>query len=150
MLFIRLLSVMKNIFCHVTKHAKTVGHHIHKHHRKYLLGIFGGFAVTKMLVLFAAGVGVLHYSYNTFADEATGCTMTGQVYIDEVTTCTTIPAYLTGGTQECSITQAGYYTGGTMDESGNMVGQEYVQPVETCIWIGQTTVEEIQDCTTIS
>ena len=103
-----------------------------------------------MIVVFAAGVGILHYSYNTFADQETGCTMTGQVYVDEVTTCTTIPAYLTGGTQECTITQAGYYTGGTMDESGNMVDQEYVNPVETCIWIGQTTVEEIQDCTTIS
>lgn len=145
-----IIFLMTNIFHHVTRHAKTVGQHVKKHHKKYLFWIFGGFAVTKMLVLFVAGVGILHYSYDTFADEETGCTMTGQVYVDEVTTCTTIPAYLTGGTQECTITQAGYYTGGTMNDSGEMVGQEYVNPVETCIWIGQTTVEEVQDCTTIS
>ncbi len=145
-----IIFLMTNIFHHVTRHAKTVGQHVKKHHKKYLFWIFGGFAVTKMLVLFVAGVGILHYSYDTFADEETGCTMTGQVYVDEVTTCTTIPAYLTGGTQECTITQAGYYTGGTMNDSGEMVGQEYVNPVETCIWIGQTTVEEIQDCTTLS
>ena len=100
---------MTNLFTHVAKHisthAKTVGHHIHKHHKKYLLGIFGGFAVTKMLVVFVAGVGVLNYSFSTFADEATGCVMTGQVYVTGAITCTTIPGYYTGGTEECTTTQ---------------------------------------------
>ena len=145
-----LLISMTNIFHHIKRHANNAASHVRKHHKKYLLWIFGGFAVTKMVIVFAAGVGVLQYSYNTFANQETGCTMTGQVYVDDVTTCTTIPAYLTGGTEECTITQAGYYTGGTMNDSGEMVGQEYVNPVETCIWIGQTTVEQVQDCTTIS
>ena len=45
---------MKNPLHHVAHHAKKLREHIRKHHKKYLLGIFGGFAVVKMFLLFVA------------------------------------------------------------------------------------------------
>jgi len=98
-------NIVHHVAKHVVKHVKTVGQHVHKHHKKYLFGIFGGFAVTKMLIVFVAGVGVLNYSLSTFADEATGCVMTGQTYVTGTTTCTTTSGYYTGGTEECTTTQ---------------------------------------------
>jgi hypothetical protein len=95
---------MTNIFHHVKRHATNTASHVHKHHKKYLFGVFGGFAITKMLVFFIAGVGILNYSYSTFADNETGCVMTGEIYIEETQNCITIPAYLTGGYEECTIT----------------------------------------------
>jgi hypothetical protein len=41
--------------------------HIKHHHKKYLFGIFGGFAVVKLFLL-VIGLSVVEYSYNsTFA-----------------------------------------------------------------------------------
>jgi len=64
---------MKNVFHHVH-------HHLKHHHKKYLFGVFGGFAVVKLFLL-VLGLSVVEYSYNsTFAQLQTGCTLTGQYY----------------------------------------------------------------------
>jgi hypothetical protein len=142
-------NIIHHVAHHVVRHAKTLGKHVHKHHKRYLLWVFGGFAVVKMLLLFVAGVEMVHYSFDTFASEDTGCVMTGQLYISGSQSCTTISGYLTWGTQVCVVTQEWYYTGGALNESGDLVGQTYVDPVESCSLTGQTMTEDTQDCTTI-
>lgn len=48
------------------KHFKTMHSHFKHHHKKYLLGIFGSFAVVKMVVVFAGLFGLVHLG-STFA-----------------------------------------------------------------------------------
>jgi hypothetical protein len=68
---------MKQTLLHLHHH---ISRHIQDHHKKYLFGIFGGFAVVKLFLL-VLGLSVVEYSYNsTFAQLATGCTLTGQYY----------------------------------------------------------------------
>lgn len=141
---------MNHLFHHVKRHAKTVGCHVRKHHKKYLLWIFGGFAVTKMLLVFVAGFGLLQYNLSTFASNESGCVMTGQTYVEPVESCTTtVAGYYTGGQEECVVTQEGYYTGGSLDESGNLVNQTYIDPVQSCTLTWQTYIAPVQECTTI-
>lgn len=71
---------MKDTLYLLHHHAKRLHHHVKKHHKKYLFGIFGGFAVAKLFLL-VAGLSVVEYSVtSTFAQLATGCELTGQYY----------------------------------------------------------------------
>ena len=137
---------LHHVVHHVVHHAKKLSDHIRKHHKKYLLGIFGGFAVVKMFLLFVAWVEMIHYSFNTFASNETGCVMTGQMYISGTQSCTTIPGILTWGTEVCVVTEEWYYTGGTLDENQELTGRTYVAPVESCSMTGQTMTEDTQEC----
>lgn len=137
---------LHHVVHHVVHHAKKLRDHIHKHHKKYLLGIFGGFAVAKMFMLFVAWVEMIHYSFNTFASNETGCVMTGQTYISGTQSCTTISGILTWGSEVCVVTQEWYYTGGTLDENQELTGRTYVAPVESCSMTGQTMTEDTQEC----
>ncbi|MEI6673422.1 MAG: hypothetical protein WCL02_09345 [bacterium] len=70
---------MKNVFHHLHRHIK-------KHHKKYLLGIFGGFAVVKLFTLIL-GLTVIEYTTtSTFAELANGCVLTGQYYTGQYQT----------------------------------------------------------------
>lgn len=80
---------MQNVFHHVTRHAKKIQRHVQIHHKKYIFGLFGGFAIAKMFIFFVASFGIFQYSHSTFADEI--CTMTGQVYVEEHTDCALVP-----------------------------------------------------------
>ncbi|MFA7717364.1 MAG: hypothetical protein WC875_01510 [Candidatus Absconditabacterales bacterium] len=128
----------------------TIVDHFKEHHQKYLFGIFGGFAVIKTILVFITGfgVGISTYYYSSFADQESGCVMTGQYYTGEYQECVTTGGYLTGGQEECTTIQEGYYTGGTLDESGNLVDQTYVDPIEDCIFTGQYYTGEYEDCVT--
>jgi len=99
-----------------------------------------------MFLLFVAWVEMVHYSFSTFASNETGCVMTGQTYISGSQSCTTIPGVLTWGSEVCVVTQEWYYTGGTLDESWNLVNQTYVNPVESCSMTGQTMTADTQEC----
>ena len=37
----------------------------------------------------------------------------------------------------CTETVPGYWTGGTLDESGNLTGQTYIEPEQSCTLTGQ-------------
>ena len=63
---------MTNTFHH---HFTKLHKHIKKHHKKYLMGIFGSFAVIKLFLL-VAGLSVVEYHVSTFAQLATGCQFT--------------------------------------------------------------------------
>jgi hypothetical protein len=70
---------MKTLFHHVH-------HHIKQHHEKYLFGIFGGYAIVK-LVLLVLGLSAVQYLHtSTFAQLESGCVMTGQYYTGEYQT----------------------------------------------------------------
>lgn len=70
---------MKETFLHIH-------HHFKRHHRKYLVGIFGGFAVVKLFLL-VFGLTAVQYAYqSSFAQLETGCTLTGQYYTGEYQT----------------------------------------------------------------
>jgi hypothetical protein len=58
---------MKNMLHHVHH----VHHHLKRHHKKYLVGLFGGFALVKTFLLLFTALGALPYSYSTFADNQT-------------------------------------------------------------------------------
>ncbi|MCX6824269.1 MAG: hypothetical protein NT085_04020 [candidate division SR1 bacterium] len=112
---------MKNILHHVHSHIK-------RHHRKYLFGLFGGYAVAKLFLLIL-GLSVVQYSYNsTFAQLQSGCVLTGQYYTGEYQT----GAYLTGqelteGTLINCVDISGYRTGGTLDEFNVLTGQTRIE-----------------------
>ena len=124
---------------------KNVAHHLHRvhthlrcHHKKYLLGIFWTFAVVKMFLLFITWLGTLPYFSSTFADNQSGCVMTGQYYTWSYQEwCYSTGWYWTGGVQECQQIATGYWTGGTLDESGNVINQTYVDPIQSCVMTGQ-------------
>jgi hypothetical protein len=113
--------------------------HFKQHHKKYLFGIFGGFALVKTLLVFLAwfGVGLTTYYYSTFAEQESGCVMTGQYYTGEYQAwCYETGEYLTWGyTTWCYLT-GGYRTGGSLDEEGQLTGQEYTWEYET--WCYET------------
>lgn len=130
---------MKHTFIHIHHH---VTRHIKYHHRKYLFGLFGGFAVVKLFLL-VIGLSVVEYTYNsTFAQSASGCILTGQYYTWEYQEWW----YLTG--QELvwwylvdCITVPGY-TWEVLDESWSVVSQIRVEESQTwCVLTGQTLSE---------
>jgi len=112
---------MKHILHHVHSHIK-------RHHRKYLFGLFGGYAVAKLFLL-VLWLSVVEYSYNSaFAQLQSGCVRTGQYYTWQYHTW----AYLTG--QELTwwtvincVDLSGYRTGWTLDESNVLTGQTRVE-----------------------
>ena len=120
---------MKNVF-HTLHHH--VVHHIRKHHKKYLVGVFGGFAVVKLFAL-VLWLSVVEYTNtSTFAQLASGCVLTGQYYTGEYQTW----GYLTGqeltwGTLTDCTTIPWYWTGGSLDESGVLTGQIWIDAVQT-------------------
>jgi len=127
---------MKSLFSSVHSHIK-------HHHKKYLFGIFGGYAVVKLFLLLL-GLSVVQYSYNTiFAEWTTGCTFTWQYYTWEYQTWGYLTwqeltwGYLTGCT-----TIPGYRTWGSLDESGNLTWQTRVEESQTdCLLTWQTLTE---------
>lgn len=135
---------MKNVFHHVARHAKRVGCHIKKHHKKYLCGLFGGFAVVKLFLL-VLWLSVVEYSYNsTFAQLASGCVLTGEYYTGEYETWWYLTGqeltwgYLTWWTFVDCVTIPGYFTGGTLNESGELVDQIRVEESQSwCVLTGQ-------------
>jgi len=52
---------MKHSLRHIHRH---ITRHIKAHHKKYLFGLFGGFAVVKLFLL-VLGLSVVEYTYNT-------------------------------------------------------------------------------------
>lgn len=115
------------------KHTfRKVHHHIKKHHRKYLFGLFGGYAIVK-LVLLVLGLSAVQYLHvSTFAQLESGCLMTGQYYTGEYQTgCIEVPEEITGGYLIDCQTIPGYFTGGTLNESGELVDQIRVEESQT-------------------
>lgn len=133
-----LLCIMKNAITHLKGHIKD-------YHRHYLFGIFGGFALFKLFLLLM-GITVIQYTYThtqTFAELETGCTMTGQYFTGEYETwCIDIPEELTGGYLIDCETLTGYRTGWTLNESGDLVDQIWIdEEIETwCVLTGQTII----------
>ncbi len=128
---------MKQTLLHLHHH---ISRHIQDHHKKYLFGIFGGFAVVKLFLL-VLGLSVVEYSYNsTFAQLATGCTLTGQYYTWEYQEW----GYLTGqeltwGSLIDCIAVPASLTWGFLDEFGVLTWQESIpESVTWCILSGQT------------
>lgn len=131
---------MKNTLRHIHRHVLS---HIKQHHKKYLFGVFGGFAVVKLFLL-VLGLSVVEYTYNTtFAQLASGCTLTGQYYTWEYQTW----GYLTGqeltwGSLVDCVAVSGYRTWGSLDESGILTWQTRVEESQTwCVLTGQTLSE---------
>ena len=117
--------LMKNVFHH---HIKKLHKHINKHKHKYLFGIFWGYAVVKLFLLLL-WVSVVEYTRSsTFAQLESGCVLTGQYYTWEYLT----GQELTWWYSECTTVE-GYFTWGTLDESGTLIGATRVDPVETCV-----------------
>ncbi len=128
---------MKNVFHHVH-------HHIKKHHKKYLAWFFGGFAVVK-LVLLVLWLSAVQYTYThteTFADLESGCVMTGEYYTGEYQAgCFDVSEERTGWYLIDCVTVPGYFTGGTLNESGDLVGQERIEESqEWCVLTGETII----------
>lgn len=127
---------------HVKRHSKTVACHIKKHHKKYLAGFFGGFAVIKLFAL-VVWLSAVQYSVSTYAQEL-WCELTGQYYTGEYETgCIVVPESLTGWYLVDCVTIPGYYTGGTLNESGELVDQVWVEETqEWCVLTGQEIIPE--------
>ena len=115
-------------------------HHIKHHHKKYLFGVFGGFAVVKLFAL-VLWLSVVEYTNtSTFAQLASGCMLTGQYYTGESQTW----GYLTG--QELTwwtladcTTIPWYWTWGSLDESGVLTWQTWIDDIQTgCVLTWQT------------
>ncbi len=113
---------------------RTLHSHIKNHHKKYLFGIFGGFAVVKLFLLIF-WLSILQHSVQTNAQLDSWCVLTGQYYTGEYQTW----GYLTG--QELTwwyltgcTTIPGYRTWGALDESGVLTWQTRVEESQTgCI-----------------
>ncbi|MCX6822567.1 MAG: leucine-rich repeat protein, partial [candidate division SR1 bacterium] len=58
-------------FHKISHHITRAHQHIKKHHKKYLLGSLGGFAIIKMMVIFVGSVSVLLYSRSFATFDAT-------------------------------------------------------------------------------
>ena len=102
--------------------------------------MFGGFAVVKLFAL-VLWLSVVEYTNtSTFAQLASGCVLTGQYYTGEYQTW----GYLTGqeltwGTLTDCTTIPWYWTGGSLDESGVLTGQIWIDAVQTgCVLTWQT------------
>jgi len=134
---------MTNVFHHVKRHAKNLGTHLKKHHKKYLLGIFGGYAVVKLFLLVVWFSVMQYVNTSTFANSETGCVLTGQYYTGEYQTW----GYLAWQKltwwylADCS-TIPGYRTGGDLDDSWNLIWQTWIDDIQTwCVITGQTLSE---------
>lgn len=131
-----LYQLMKNVFSHVH-------HHIKHHHKKYLFGLFGGFAVVKVFLLLLGFSALEYANTSTFAQLATGCVTTWSYYTWEYET----GWYLTG--QELTwweltgcITIPWYRTGGALDESGVLTWEIRIDEILTwCELTGQVLGE---------
>jgi len=125
---------MKNIFHHVHRH-------ITDHHKKYLFGIFGGFAVVKLFLL-VIGLSVVQHWVVTNAQLDTWCVLTGEYYTGAYETwCIEIPEELIGGYLIDCETIPGYFTGGTYNESGDLVDQIWIEATESwCVFTGEITI----------
>lgn len=135
----------------LTYHVTRIHTHVKQHHKKYLAGIFGGYAVIK-LVLLVMWMTVVQHSLGTQAQLDSGCVLTGQYYTWEVQTwCTRVPEQMSEGTLEWCITIPGYWTGGSLNESGDLVNQTRVEETQTgCTLTGQTIMPGYwTGCTTI-
>lgn len=130
---------MKNTLLHMHHH---ITRHIKHHHRKYLFGLFGGFAVVKLFLL-VIGLSVVEYTYNsTFAQSASGCIFVGQYYTWEYQEW----GYLTGqelvwGNLIDCITIP-WYTWEVLDDSWSVVSQFWVEETQSwCVLTGETLSE---------
>lgn len=115
--------------------GKTLRHlhtHIKHHHKKYLFGIFGGYAIVKLFLLLF-GISFVQYAYHqTFAQLATGCVFTGQYYTGEYQTWGYLTwQELTWGYMTWCTTLSGYRTWGALDESGTLTWQTRVEETQT-------------------
>lgn len=121
-------------------HFKRLHHHIKKHHRKYLVGIFGGFAVVKLFAL-VLGLSVIEYTttMSTFAQLTNWCVLTGQYYTGEYQTWGYITwQTLTSWYQTWCTIISWYRTWGALDESGTLTWQTRVEESQTwCLLTGQ-------------
>jgi hypothetical protein len=135
-----------NIFHHLHRHAKTAHTHVKKHHKHYLTGMFGSYAIVKIFIFVVARLSFLPQFHDTFAENISGCMMSGEYFTGTVQVCTTADGIWTGGTEVCTITQEGYLTGGALDESGNLVGQTSVDPIQSCELTGQIYLTGATSC----
>ena len=120
---------------HALRH---IHRHLKDHHKKYLFGIFGGYAVVKLFLL-VFGLSVVQYAYHTtFAQLATGCMLTGQYYTGEYQTGWYLTwqeltgwyltwQELTGWYLTWCVTLTWYRTGGSLDESGVLIWQVWIE-----------------------
>ncbi len=118
---------------HLKKHSKTVACHLKHHHKKYLAGFFGGFAVVKLFALII-WLSAVQYTVFTHAQQMNGCSTTGQVFTGEYLTWQELSSwYLV----DCVVTPW-YWTGGQKDEFGELTWQIRVEEVvEWCVLTGQ-------------
>lgn len=127
---------MKNTISHFNHHLTR---HIKHHHKKYLFGLFGGFAIVKLFLL-VIGLFFVKYTYiSTFAQSASGCSYTGQYYTWE---------YLEGGYLTGQELVWGYlidcttvpgYTWDVLDTSWSVIWYTRVEESQTwCVLTGQT------------
>ena len=135
---------MKNIFPHgikhITRHVKTVTCHLQKHHKKYLFGMFGGFALVKLFLLVFGFSLVSYTTISTFAELESGCSLSWEYYTGEYETWGYLTLeQLTWGYYTGCTTIPWYWTGGTEDEFGVLTGQTWVEQEETwCTFTGET------------
>lgn len=142
---------MKKTLLHLHHHLSS---HIKQHHKKYLFGIFWGYAVVKLFAL-VLWLSVVQYSYNsTFAQLASGCTLTGQYYTGAYETWWYMTGQiltgqvltwweLTGGELTWCITLPWYWTWGTLDELGVLTGETRIDETQTgCILTWQTLINQ--------
>lgn len=61
------------------KFHQAIHKHLNQHHKKYLFGIFGSFAIVKTVILFAGFLGTFFFIQNethaAFADPAATCAL---------------------------------------------------------------------------
>lgn len=105
--------------------------HIKHHHKKYLFGIFGGYAVIKLFLLIL-WFSVVEYGVPSFAQLQSGCVLTGQYYTWEYQTWGYITGQeLTGWALTNCVTLSWYFTGGTLDESGSLTWETRIPESQT-------------------
>ena len=134
---------MTNTFLKIHRHIK-------HHHKKYLFGIFGGFAVMKLFLLIL-WLSVVEYTHNsTYAQLATWCTLTGQYYTWTYETWWYLTGQtltwwiLTGGYLTGCTSLSGYWTWGSLDESGTLTWQTRVEDSQTgCELTGQYLFDQV-------
>lgn len=137
---------MTNTFLQIHHHVKQ---HLQQHHKKYLFGIFGGFALVKLfLLVFTFGIVEYNTHHTTFADSlGEGCTLTWQYYTWEYETGWYLTGQeiigweLTGWYLIDCVTVPWYWTGWTLNESGDLVWQTRVEESqEWCVLTGQEII----------
>ena len=134
------------IFHHFHHHAKRAHAHVKKHHKHYLTGLFGSYALVKIAIFIIARLSFLPQFHDTFAENFSTCTLSGAYFTGTYQECTTGAGYWTGGEEICTTIQEGYYTGGILNESGELIDQTYVEPEQSCEFTGQTYIEGPVTC----